>query len=1204
MASNGGPSDSNLNIDARSMSVRLDGRASIEHQIDIHVLDLVDAVNNKDISLEDVLAGLKYVMDYRIKGGKMPHLEAELMARLLEGLLQNMGHHEGNLLRHRPTPEADMAFTLFGEFLEEVEEFRTAVGRKSASDLRHCLKIHRRCQRWSTPEEHENAAGVMALLIRYFPQFSDWKELVKEDEINDVEKLMEDYKDKFQQPAMPQAKELHPPPALYFDKNVEALAKMFGTDIKNGLTNSQVADFTDFYGQNKLPEPKKESALKMFWGQITDFMIIILILAAIAEIATGDVKAAIVLLVVVVINVIIGFTQEYKANKALEALLSLSVPQAKVIRDGKQEIVNSAVLVPGDIVVLEGDAVPADLRLCEVAQLEVIEIILTGESLPVSKNTHTIRERTRRLPLGDCKGNAFMTTTVARGRAKGIVVRTGEDTEIGRISSAITSQPNRQTPIQRKLDHLGKILVAIAVFLCILVVVIGVAYKHDPVEQVKVGISLAVSVIPEGLVAVVTVTMALGVVRMAQRHAIVRKLPSVETLGSVNVICSDKTGTLTEGKMGTQELWTSNNMLFTFTDSTSLDPQVGHARKCRHFPLDQALANPTNFHALHDAESREGAQDVPKTLEGVPEHLLAAGMIASLCNNAAIAYDEEIKGWKGIGDPTEVAMVVAAQKMGFAREWFHDTVRLKKLGEYAFDSDRKLMSVIYQQSEVDSKSTSFPPGTSFVLAKGAPEGLLQRCVSYLPQTPESSNFFSFLGGSPAVPLSDEFVEVVSQRSTQMASSGLRVLGLAMKFVTPQGAVDIINAKKETAAESELVFVGLIGLIDPAKAGVKESVAKCKRAGVRVIMITGDHIQTATAIAKQLGIIDPNKPSENRAMKGYEVDLLSEEALADLRPFPVVFARVSPDNKLKIVKALQSKKYSCAMTGDGVNDAPAIKQADVGVAMGISGTEITKQAADIVLADDNFSTIVEAVEEGRCVFDNIKKFVVYLLSCNSAEIFLFLICAIVNVELPFTIMQILYANIIADVPPAMSLGLEPREIGIMDRPPRPSGQGVLTLTSGTLVFAQGIILSMTAFTVYMISQRHGVGDVPTLRAQQSLTFAALTTMQLWQSFLSRSVAMSVVKTGLFGNRLLVCAFVFSMACLIIGIYVPGFNSWLELEPVNGLGWAIIVICVVVQTALIELAKLPIRKIEQKGGFKKWWKSRNQHPEHYVMHVGSA
>ncbi|KAJ3413577.1 P-type ATPase [Chytridiales sp. JEL 0842] len=1203
----------NDHFELRSVSVKLDGRASIEHQIDIHVLDLVELADNKDILLMDVLQGLKYVMDYRIVGGKMQHLDPELMKRLAEGLLQNMGHEEGSLLRRRPTEEADLAFTLFREFLDEVEEFRDAVGTKSSTDLRHAMKIHRRCQSWSTPEQKETAAAILHLLAT-FVQFEDWKDLVKPEEHSDAEAVMKEYPAKFKGPgddntigtsdlhAVP-THSLYPPPALYFDKNAEKLAAMFGCDIEKGLPSSKVPDLARHYGPNKLPEPPKASILWMLWTQLTDFMVMILIVAAVVDLIIGDPKAAVVLLAVVVLNVIIGFSQEYKANAALEALLTLSVPKATVIRDGKQEVIESRFLVPGDLVVLEeGDAVPADLRLCEVAQLEIVEAILTGESVPCAKSVRTIRKRTRKLPLGDCKGSAFMTTVVARGRGKGIVVRTGVDTEIGRISKAITSTPNEQTPIQRKLSILGKILVVIAIVLCAVVVGIGIGYKNDPLEMAKVGVSLAVSTIPEGLVAIVTVTMAIAVSRMASRNAIVRKLPSVETLGSVTHICSDKTGTLTEGKMTATELWTSDNSIFTYTNEGN---GVSFVSVCPRVAVKEAVSDPSKYCGNGHDDGKSEATKVAPDVASAPSLLVTASMIAALCNNAVVenaAIDISNSGKeaepeaKVSGDPTEIALVVASQNANFAKEWFKEAVGMEKIGEYAFDSERKLMSVIYKQNTPSKPEYAFPADTSFVFVKGAPEGVLHRCKFYMPPFNDSADspnvargdgqFFTHMSQSQPEPLSDEYVNYISDRSVLMAGQGLRVLALAMKKVSNNEAQRIIDSKKQEAAESELVFVGLIGLIDPPKLGVKESVTQCKNAGIKVIMITGDHIATASAIATQLGILDVNGHNNSRVMKGVELDLISEESLAAMRPFPVVFARVSPDNKLKIVKALQSLEYSVAMTGDGVNDAPAIKKANVGVAMGIGGTEITKQAADIVLADDNFSTIVEAVREGRQVFDNIKKFIVYLLSCNSAEIFLFLITAIMNIKLPFTIIQILWANIIADIPPAMSLGVEPPELNIMDRPPRPPREGVLTGMTSSIILIQGFTQSLATLAVYLLARADIIPQTnSSLAADRSLAFTCLTTMQILQSFLSRSVELSIFTTGIFGNTWLIIAFVISFGGLVLGLYIPGLNAWLELEPF-GFEWVAILLCCIFQITVVEIMKYCVRYISSKRNAHNW------------------
>ncbi|TPX32446.1 hypothetical protein SmJEL517_g04459 [Synchytrium microbalum] len=1221
MATSPGGVDSDL----RSVSVYLDGRASIEHQIDIHVIDLSEVADNKDILLLDVLNGIRYVMDYRIQGGKMTHLDGAIMERLCRGLLLFTRQHEGSLLKQRPTQEADLAFVLFGEFIEEVEEFRHAVSQTPTTDLMHSLKIDRRCQPWSTPEQKQAAATILGLLTSRFSQFRDWHELVQSDEHGDVDVLMKEYEEKFKRPTMPMPskEDLYPPPALYFDKNGERLAEMYRTDIKNGLSSSVIPEFTAFYGSNMLPPPPKPSPLKMLWEQVSDFMIVILVIAAIAEGASGDPKGMAVLLIVVVINVIIGFSQEWKANQALEALMSLSVPKASVIRDGKQQVIDSKELVPGDVVVLdEGDAVPADLRLVEVSGLELVESILTGESVPTVKSIRTIRQRTRKLPLGDCKSNAFMATVVARGRGKGIVVRTGEQTEMGKISKALTSQKSPKTPIQIKLANLGKWLVVLSAVLCILIVIIGLAYRRPALVMIEVGISLAVSVIPEGLVAVVTVTMALGVRRMATQNAIVRKLASVETLGSVTVICSDKTGTLTEGKMGTAEMWTSDNSSFIFTHSTSLDPSIGGAQRYPWTPLPDILSDPKGP-GNWIAHTKDQAVDVPKDVAKAPAHLVVASMVATLCNNSRVNWDEENKKWKPIGDPTEVAMVVAAQKSGFPREWFEEKMKLGRVCENPFDSDRKIMSVLVKRVDEASKSNgdsngtshmngngaavpaegdivdhvagkapsdgqTLPPGTAFVLVKGAPEAVLHKCVSYLPSpdlntsaTSPHVSFVTLFDHAQPEPLSDAFVDYVSEASSKMAARGLRVLALALRQVNEETSSALAVSKNPQDSERELCFVGLIGLIDPAKEGVKESVASCKAAGIRVIMITGDHVATATAIAKQLGIIDPENPILNRAMKGYEVDLLSEEQLGDLRPFPVVFARVSPDNKLKIVTALQAIGQAVSMTGDGVNDAPAIKKADVGVAMGIGGTEITKQAADIVLADDNFSTIVAAVKEGRRVFDNIKKFIVYLLSCNSAEIWLFLICAVIDVDLPFITIQILYANIIADIPPAMSLGLEPPETDIMDRPPRPPNQSVLTPISTLLVLSQGLIQSLLSFGAYMLARGGYIPTDESLISQRSLAFATLTTLQLWQSFLSRSVEASVFTTGVIGNKWMIGAFLLSFLCLLLGLYLPGFSDWLELGDIHIIGWGVCLACVVIQTVCVELLKLWARTAYARG-----------------------
>ncbi|KAI7878337.1 calcium ATPase [Lichtheimia hyalospora FSU 10163] len=1130
-----------------------------------------------------------------------------------------------------------MAFFLFGDFLEEVAEFRAVVGEKDVYELKNHLKIHYRCQPYCTDEQKQGAIAIVQLLTEFFPRhIDDWRDLIKEGEQDDMEKLLgsslaSDIAKQKTTTKMPRGGVvvptdntvlLPPPPALYFDRSVDKLLNMFPhTHPEHGLPGALVPALREQYGINKLPDPPRPSALKMLWTQITDFMVLLLLAAAVVEAGQQEFNSMAVLLIVVVLNTVIGFTQEWKASKTLSALMDLSVPQAQVIRDGEHIMVDSEDLVPGDLAVLdEGDAVPADIRLIDVAQLELVESILTGESLPVLKKTDAIKAKSRRIPLGDCLGNAFMSTTVARGRGRGIVVRTGEQTEIGKISSAIQagSKRKQKTPIQRRLDKLGKILVLIAIVLCALVVVIGIAWKHDVRTTVNIGLSLAVSVIPEGLVAVTTVTMALGVRRMAAKQCVVRTLPAVESLGSVTVICSDKTGTLTEGKMGASELWTADDALYRFTESTSLDPTHGdiivepaelrrrmiHVRRTVVDTDEQMHQNDAiNYAAMR---TRPIDRTMPNTYT---IHLRHALMVSALCNNASVKCDDQ-GNWTTVGDPTEVALTVAAQKANIGRDYWTGTEDMQKVFERAFDSERKLMSTIYRPSTKNDNK-----GQLYMLCKGAPEELLRKCTTYLAPATTTSSLSSPLPPPPPIPsaftidsastssstmtdnssssncksneldtgittdqgistdehdnhtlaMNDTFATKVTDESSRMASQGL-----PFKRVP-----DMDDEKLESIGENDFTFLGLIGLIDPPKQGVKESVETCQQAGIRVMMITGDHVETAVAIASQLGIFKRDVPGMSRAILGRELDLLSEEAIISLDPFPNVFARVSPDNKLTIVRALQQRGELVAMTGDGVNDAPAIKSADVGVAMGQAGTEITKQAADLVLLNDNFTTIVSAVEEGRHVFDNILKFIVYLLSCNGSEIFLMLTCSIANIETPFTVMMILWANIIADIPPAMALGVEPREKTLMKRSPRDPNTGVVTLAVWIVILSQSLLIAALTLGSYVLALYRYNYPVP---EAQSLAFTCLTTIQLTHSFLSRSVHLSVFKTGLLSNRWMVAAFLISFFFLILGIYAPGISTWLELTYVGWQSWVMVIVSLSIHIIAVELLKLTLRRLK--------------------------
>ncbi|KAL1922258.1 uncharacterized protein VTP21DRAFT_9797 [Calcarisporiella thermophila] len=1198
------PVNESINIEVSS---GWDGKASIEHQIEIHVHDLFDIKDNQGISLSDVLAGLRYVLDHRLRGNRHPNLDFDLMKRLCEALLIFTGEDNGGLLRRRPTVEGDEAFLLFGEFFQEVEEFRQAVSQKNIADLRFALKIHRRLQPYSTSEQKQAAVALLRMFSDYFEW--DWRDLVKEDELDDAIDVMEEFKDKTAKLPDIGKGVLLPPQALYFDRNVSRVLKMFRTDIENGLSDEVIPSLRQHYGPNKLPEPPKPSIFKMILNQLKDFMVLLLIVAAIVTGAKGDLKAMAVLLIVVVLNTVIGFSQEYKANKALEALRNFELGKATVIRNGKQHEVPFLELVPGDLVVLEeGVAVPADLRLVEVSQLEVVESVLTGESVPVQKDTEAIKAQTRKLPLGDCKCIGFMSTLVARGRAKGIVVRTGNYTEIGKISAAISSQSKTKTPMQRKLATLGKWLVALAILLCVIVVVAGVLYKKDTNQMVNIGIRYLLTILPfvfyfwyKGLVAVVTVTMAIGVKQMAARKCIVRTLPAVETLGSVTFICSDKTGTLTEGKMGVSEIWTSDDAIYSLTESTSLNPTKGeiiHVNK-------NSARRPSQSDSLVESSTQSTEADESKKLstlatditadetpsigermdEVVPRGdytklsptLFLSLMVSCLCNNSSIEAAEGTENWKGVGDPTEVALIVAAQKAGFPKVWWRQ-LGIVRLSERAFDSERKVMSVLVRINgdEKEEKKGSSEYDHDIILAKGAPEQLLRRCVNYLPTTSTSSSddrpttLRTQLESKP-VEMDDDFEHLVSNQASVMAAKGLRVLGLAYRRIPRvDGQID---PNEPPYAEKELTFVGLIGLIDPPRSGVAESIKKCQEAGIHVVMITGDHVVTATAIAYKLGIMKKDVRGMNRAISGQELDVLSDDAIAELTPFPNVFARVSPDNKLKIVQALKKRKDVVAMTGDGVNDAPAIKAADVGVAMGIGGTEVTKQAADIVLADDNFTTIVAGVEEGRKVFDNIMKFIIYLLSCNTAEIIVMLVASVAGLPTPFTPIMILWANIIADVPPAMAIAMEPAEIDLMQRKPRDPQRKILTLSSSLNLLLKAFLMGGLSMGLFLIALYvEGIQ----LRDAQSLAFMGLTTLQLLFAPLTRTVRESIFLTNPFSNVWMIYALILSFALLIMGNLIPPWAEWLEMNPLPGFAWAKIVICCGILVVFSEIEKL-IRRI---------------------------
>jgi len=986
-----------------------------------------------------------------------------------------------------------------------------------------------------------------------------------------------------------------PPRGPYFDTAGDKLLTLFQTSLETGLTTKEAQARVQQYGTNALQPPPETSLWTMLWRQLSDFIVIILIVAAIVCFGIGDIKAGVALLCVVIINGAIGLSQEIKAENALKALSSLTVPKANLLRDGQQVELPAKELVPGDIVVLdEGMAIPADLRIMQVSQLQIIEGVLTGESKPVTKIIDAIKT-SKRPPLGDLVNMAFMGTVVARGRGLGMVVNSGITTEVGKISAAITSAKVPPTPLQIKLEKLGKWLVAISLIACAIVVAIGLGRDYGE-DIVRVGISLGVSVIPEGLVTVVTLCMGLGMQRMAARHAIVRKLPSVETLGSVTTICSDKTGTLTEGKMKTEEMWADGNvMLFS---GLSTDPETGAFRLVydaasssshqlaapRQQPPREdefkSLSASSSASSSVDASTEYKAASLPHPEQVLPPMMLWSLLIASVCNNAQMNKATEPNAkmpWEFLGDATEVALAVAAHRASMPKTFFDRY--LTRVFELAFESERKRMSVLVQLSqEVVSAGSllgvKLPEGcTHLLLSKGASEAILNNAKAFLH------------AGADKQVAETELTEAEGQRidmqGQRLASQGMRVLAKAVRFLNSEEAqtiMNLVNASPDeytalvSRAESQLVFVSLAGILDPPRAEVPRAIAQCHQAGIRVCMITGDHAATAISIAKSIGIY---REGVDKAIGGDVLTTLSEEQLMGFQPFPVVFSRVSPENKLKIVRALQRRGEVAAMTGDGVNDAAAIRQADVGIAMGQAGTELTRQASDIILADDNFATIVLAVEEGRRIFDNIAKFILYMLSCSSSEVLVMIIAVAADLEVPFRPMMILYANIVVDVPPSLSLGVEPPEQNVMSRKPRDPKLGVFTPESAMVILLNGLIMCAICLVVYWFDLNH---TSHSLDESRSLAFAALSFVQILHAFMCRSIKGSIFSSNPFSNAWLNFACLISCGFIIAGLHIPGYNDFFELTSLSGQSWGAVFICCVAHLVVMEIEKAGLRYLQ--------------------------
>ena len=860
----------------------------------------------------------------------------------------------------------------------------------------------------------------------------------------------------------------------WFTKEVKEVEKELETNLEKGLTNEEVKKRQEKYGLNQLKAAKKKSLLQRFADQFKDFSIIVLIIAAIVSGAVGiaegeGVTDTIIILLVVIVNAIIGVTQESKAEKSLEALQKLTDHASKVIRNGEVTVIPAKELVPGDIVVLDtGDYIPADLRIIEAINLKSQEASLTGESVPVEKTNKKIEDE--EIGLGDRVNMLFSSSLVTYGRGKGIVVETGMTTEVGKIAGIINSTQKQETPLQQKLNKLGKTLGIAALSICIFIFIIGLIQGKEPIHMFMTAVSLAVAAIPEGLVAVSTIVLAIGVQKMVKRNAIVKRLPAVETLGSSTVICSDKTGTLTKNQMTVEKIF--------------IKGEIKDLNKIQENDINQDL-----------------------------EKLVFANM---LCNDTKISKDGTLTG-----DPTETALVDMALKLKFSQDIYN---QMPRIDEVPFDSDRKLMTTVNEQN-----------GKYIVFTKGGVDELLNKCNSYL------------FNGEIKQDLSNR-VNTIKQKNEEMAKEALRVLACAYK------ELDHKPTKEEMQnIENGLIFIGMVGMIDPPREEAKKAVEKCKTAGIKTVMITGDHKVTATAIAKKLGILE----NDDEALTGQELEKMSDEELEKNVRHYSVYARVSPEHKVRIVKAWQKNGEIVAMTGDGVNDSPALKTSDIGCAMGIVGTDVAKEAADVILTDDNFATIVSAVEEGRRIYDNILKVIQFLLSSNVGEIvvlFIATLCTplfanwfgitdITHLEILLPI-HILWINLVTDSLPALALAFDPANSDIMNRKPNKPEKGVFTKGMTWRVIYQGIMIGLLTLAAFMIGLATTTTpidgltlDESKIEVGQTMAFVTLALSELVHVFNVRNNKQSLFKTKVFNNSKLIWAVLGSAALMIIILAVP-------------------------------------------------------------------
>ena len=891
----------------------------------------------------------------------------------------------------------------------------------------------------------------------------------------------------------------------YYNLPYKAVKELLHTDTEQGLTEHEAMERLREYGYNEFEKREHTTLWQKFVAQFKSFMIIVLLIAAAISGVTGymngeGITDALIILVILVANAIIGMVQESKAEKSLDALERMAAPRCKVVRDGERRIIESRELVPGDIVEIEtGDSIPADLRLTEAINLKVQEAALTGESVPVEKSTGSIEGDAS---IGDRVNMAFASCSVTYGRGRGIVVATGADSEMGKIAAMIESVPEMKTPMQVRLDQLGRVLAIVSLVVCGIIFIIGLCYGRPLMEMFMTAVSLAVAAIPEGLPAVSTIVLALGVQKLAKQNAIVRNLPSVETLGSTTVICSDKTGTLTQNRMTVVEMGMGTEV----SDLTSLS--------LLHSQLVQ---------------------------------------FSVLCNDAVISREDDTV--TTIGDPTETALVDLGLRFGIDKDAL--LAEMPRVAEVPFDSERKRMATIHRTAS----------GRYLVAVKGGVDEVLECCTKInvddnaqpaRKTSHKSPSILSFTVRS----ITGDDIHRIFEKNEEMASKALRVLAIAYKYMD-----ELPSDISAASIEEGLTFVGMVGMIDPPREEARLAVEQCRRAGIKPVMITGDHALTASAIATQLGIMTTG----DRVLTGAEVERLTDDELREQCGSVAVFARVAPEHKVRIVKAFQQRGNVVAMTGDGVNDAPALKLADIGVAMGITGTDVAKEAADVVLADDNFATIVTSVREGRRIFDNLMKSIQFMVSTNLGEIILLFVAVLCNFDMPLLPIQLLFINLVGDSLPSLALSVDHAAKDIMERPPVKPHQGIFTRAFTTRVVLQSLIIGAASLGAYMIGLEHSI------ETARTMTFAVMIFSQFTMIFSIRAGCQWFTHR-FFTNRWLWLTIVLVTTLTLLVMLVPTMQTLFKLTALSAPQWGMVIGLSIGVLIVSELLKLLTRRVK--------------------------